>query len=93
MVKIRALQCVHIAQAPFSGVDIVANRLFGPMPRTSTYLCIWEINLGHCKLDMSLGDVQILAQAGRSFGLGFTDLANAPATEYMPPVDPDSMYI
>lgn len=71
------------------GVDIVANRLFGPMPRTSTYLCIWEITSGHVKFDMSLTDAQILAHVGRSFGLGFTDLANAPAAEYMSPVDPD----
>ncbi|KXN92475.1 Protein CSF1 [Leucoagaricus sp. SymC.cos] len=71
------------------GLDIVANRLFGPMPKTSTYLCIWEITSGHLKLDMSLADARILAHVGRSFGLGFTDLANAPAAEYMPLIDPD----
>lgn len=78
------------AKSVTSGMDIVANRLFGPMPRTSTYLCIWEMSFGHLKLDMSLSDAQILAHAGRSFVLGFTDLANAPAAEYMPAIDPDS---
>lgn len=53
-------------------------------------MCIWEINLRHCKLDMTINDAQILAEAGRSFGLGFKDVVNAPAAEYMPPVEPDS---
>lgn len=72
------------------GMDIFANRLFGPLPRTSTYLCIWEIKVGRAKLDMSLADAQLLALVGQSFGLGFADLANAPAAEHMPLVDPDS---
>ncbi|KAJ3575090.1 hypothetical protein NP233_g1335 [Leucocoprinus birnbaumii] len=71
------------------GLDIVANRLFGPMPRTSTYLCIWEFTTGHMKLDMTLADAQLLSHIGRSFGLGFVDLTNAPAAEFMPPIDPD----
>ncbi|KAF9450414.1 hypothetical protein P691DRAFT_468038 [Macrolepiota fuliginosa MF-IS2] len=71
------------------GLDIIANRMFGPMPRTSTYLCIWEMRFGHVKFDMSLLDAQILAHTARSFGLGFTDLTNAPAAEYMPVIDPD----
>ncbi|XP_006461147.1 hypothetical protein AGABI2DRAFT_185437 [Agaricus bisporus var. bisporus H97] len=71
------------------GLDIVANRLSGPLPGATTYMCIWEINLRHCKLDMTINDAQILAEAGRSFGLGFKDVVNAPAAEYMPPVEPD----
>jgi hypothetical protein len=62
------------------------------MPRTSTYLCIWEITYGHLKLDMSLTDARIMSLVGKSFGLGFTDLANAPAAEFMPPLDLDSRH-
>ncbi|KAH6910365.1 hypothetical protein BKA70DRAFT_1272889, partial [Coprinopsis sp. MPI-PUGE-AT-0042] len=29
------------------GIDVVANRLFGPRPHTATYLCVWEISLGN----------------------------------------------
>jgi hypothetical protein len=53
-------------------------------------MCIWEINLRHCKLDMSINDARTLTEAGSSFGLGFKDVVNAPAAEYMPPVEPDS---
>lgn len=71
-------------------MNIVANRLFGPLPRTSTYFCTWDISFGHVKLDMSFVDAQILNHVGKSFRFGFTDLANAPAAEYMIPADPDS---
>ena len=37
--------------------------------------------------------LQILLHVGKSFGLGFADLVNAPAAEYMPPIDPDSTHL
>jgi hypothetical protein len=39
---------------------------------------------------MSINDVRVLVEAGISFGLGFKDVVNAPAEEYIPPVEPDS---
>lgn len=71
------------------GVDITANRLFGPQPRTSTYVCIWEIHLGHIKAVLSSWEGRILAAAGTSFRLNFIDMANAPAAEYAIPVESD----
>ena len=73
----------------FAGVDITANRLFGPQPRTSTYICIWEICLGHVKAILSASEGRILAAAGNAFRINFADMANAPASQFALPVDPD----
>ncbi|KAG5648496.1 hypothetical protein DXG03_003107 [Asterophora parasitica] len=71
------------------GLDITANRLFGPQPRTATYVCIWEINLGRVKALLTASEGRLLAAVGDAFRLNFVDLPNAPATKFLPPVDPD----
>ncbi|KAG6911117.1 hypothetical protein DXG01_003857 [Tephrocybe rancida] len=73
------------------GLDITANRLFGPQPRTATYICIWEINLGATKALLSAAEGRLLAAAGNAFRLNFADALNAPADEYILPLDPDGM--
>ncbi|KAF7321613.1 hypothetical protein MKEN_00682400 [Mycena kentingensis (nom. inval.)] len=75
------------------GIDVTANRLFGPMPRTITYVCIWEIKLGCVKTVISAADLAILAAAGRSFQLNFVDAANAPAAVYQIPSYPDVTFV
>lgn len=81
---------LHLPSCSAIGLHIVANRLFGPQPRTTTYLCIWEVRVGQVKGILSAWEGETLAVAGRSFGLNYVDAANAPAAEYMPPLDPDS---
>lgn len=76
-----------------SGIDITANRMFGPQPRTSTYICVWEICLGHIKGVLSASEGRILAAAGNTFILNFGDMVNAPAAEFSLPSDPDGMRI
>ncbi|KAF9012385.1 hypothetical protein BDQ17DRAFT_1496756 [Cyathus striatus] len=75
------------------GIDIVANRLFGPQPNTTTYFCVWEIRLGHVKSALSVNDGELIIAAAKSFGLNFADVANAPADEYLPAVDPDVTFL
>jgi hypothetical protein len=75
-----------------SGIDVTANRLFGPQPRTATYVCIWEVHLGHVKAIISASDGRILAAAGQAFRLNFADLPNAPAVEYLPVIERDGMF-
>ncbi|KAK7057149.1 hypothetical protein R3P38DRAFT_1162521 [Favolaschia claudopus] len=75
------------------GIDITSNRLFGPMPRTLAYVCIWEINLGPAKFAFSAKDATILSSAGTAFGLNFEDLSNAPAALYQVPVPPDATFL
>ncbi|RDB25364.1 Protein CSF1 [Hypsizygus marmoreus] len=75
------------------GLDITANRLFGPQPRTATYVCIWEIHLGSIKALLSASEGRQLLAAGNAFRLNYADFPNAPATEYLPPVDPDVTFV
>ncbi|KAI0342100.1 hypothetical protein BDW22DRAFT_1358216 [Trametopsis cervina] len=71
------------------GLDIVAHRLFGPLPRTATYFCIWEFHVCNVAGHLTALDARTLAASGRQFGLNFTDPLNAPAPEYEIPTDPD----
>lgn len=72
-----------------AGIDITADRLFGPLPRTTTYVCIWEIRIGAVKTVISARDAAILSAAGNAFRLNFVDASNAPAAEHIVPEPPD----
>ncbi|KIO30015.1 hypothetical protein M407DRAFT_20877 [Tulasnella calospora MUT 4182] len=80
-------------RATISGVDIVANRLFGPQPVTATYLCLWEIKVGDVKGMISPQFVTALSQVGRTFSVNFTDSLNAPDTVFELPLDPDITFL
>jgi hypothetical protein len=71
------------------GLNIVANRLFGPPPHALAYVCIWELDLGRIKSSLSCTEVQTFASAIEAFQHTFADLVNAPAAGYAPPVPPD----
>ncbi|GAA5841695.1 hypothetical protein JCM9279_000733 [Rhodotorula babjevae] len=71
------------------GLEIGANRLFGPQPRTATYLCIWSFDIGSIVGSVPPCFVQSLMRAGGAVGLTFADSDNAPAPDYVVPVDPD----
>ncbi|THH20420.1 hypothetical protein EW146_g951 [Bondarzewia mesenterica] len=75
------------------GLDIIANRLFGPQPRTSTYVCIWEISIGDIKGMLSVFEARVLQAAMDAFSLNFSDVLNAPAAEYAIPLDPDVTFM
>ncbi|KAG6832605.1 hypothetical protein H0H92_014441 [Tricholoma furcatifolium] len=77
----------------FMGLDITANRLFGPQPRTATYICIWEINLGAVNALLTASQGRLLGAAGNAFMFNFTDALNAPASEYQPLIDPDVTFL
>jgi hypothetical protein len=75
---------------PRAGIDITANRLFGPQPRTATYVCIWEVHLGSFRASLSAWEARVFAATGDAFRMNFKDSVNAPAAEYAVPVEPDS---
>lgn len=52
-------------------------------------MCIWEIRLGAVKFLLSASDGRVIAAAGNAFRLNFADLPNAPASAYLPAIDPD----
>ena len=63
--------------------------LSGPPPRHTTYVCIWEIDVGAIKGSITPQEAQGISLALSSFNLGFEDELNAPAEELAIPVDPD----
>lgn len=71
------------------GLDITANRLFGPQPRNSTYVCIWEIHFGGLKASLSPYQTKLLSAVSTAFGFNFSDPLNAPAKDFAVPSDPD----
>ena len=75
------------------GLDIVANRLFGPQPNTSTYICIWEIHVGRVKSCLSTPQANVVIAALKSFDSGFDDVLDAPAKEVSLPIDPDGEFL
>ncbi|KAG1742840.1 hypothetical protein EDB19DRAFT_1875202 [Suillus lakei] len=75
------------------GLNITANRLFGPQPRTRTYVCVWEIGVGPVKALLTSHDGRILLASLNAVRLNYTDLANAPAVEFGVLVDPDVTFI
>lgn len=77
----------------FVGVDVIAHRLFGPLPRTTTYLCIWEFHIGRFVGRMTALEARAFMASGRQFGFTFSDPLNAPAAEYDVPSDPDGMLL
>ncbi|KAK0212569.1 hypothetical protein DFS33DRAFT_1370154 [Desarmillaria ectypa] len=75
------------------GLDITANRLFGPVPRTMTYFCVWEIKMGSIKGVLSAAEASTITNAITSFRVNFSDVANAPAVEYALPSYPDVTFM
>ncbi|EIN11333.1 hypothetical protein PUNSTDRAFT_98433 [Punctularia strigosozonata HHB-11173 SS5] len=75
------------------GMEIVAHKLFGPQPRTATYVCIWEIEFGSILASVSADQSAILSAAMNVFHAGFSDPFNAPAAEYAIPADPDVTFL
>ncbi|KAF8577934.1 hypothetical protein K439DRAFT_1363574, partial [Ramaria rubella] len=75
------------------GMNILTNRLFGPQPRTSTYLCFWEIQVGAITGGASMKELRGLMAALSSFRFNFTDAVNAPASEFAIPPDPDVTFL
>ncbi|CCM03589.1 uncharacterized protein FIBRA_05726 [Fibroporia radiculosa] len=74
-------------------LGITANRLFGPQPQTSTYVCIWEIHVSNVKTALSTYQCQLLSALGTSFSLNYTDPLNAPAREFVVPTYPDVTFL
>ncbi|QRV79612.1 fermentation-like protein [Ceratobasidium sp. AG-Ba] len=75
------------------GLDIVANRLFGPEPEVATYLCLWEILPAELSGSLSIASVVGLQAAIRAFQINFSDDFNAPSTDFTPPTDPDVTFL
>ncbi|KAI9437708.1 hypothetical protein H4582DRAFT_1957102, partial [Lactarius indigo] len=75
------------------GIDILADRLFGPLPQAAAYVCFWELNFGAMKGLLSAPQGRTLQSAIDAFTMNFKDPINAPAAEFALPLDPDVTFL
>ena len=65
-----------------TGISITANRLFGPQPRTSTYVCVWNLDVGKVTGLLTELDARTVLRALKTFGYNYSDPYNSPAKEF-----------
>ncbi|KLT40822.1 hypothetical protein CC85DRAFT_287095 [Cutaneotrichosporon oleaginosum] len=75
------------------GVEIKANRLFGPQPQATTYVCLWEISVPRVSAFLSPAFKETLASVGTAVGYNWTDHDNAPASVYISETPPDATFV
>lgn len=71
------------------GIEVKANRLFGPQPRAETYLCLWEALVPRLTSFTSSRFAASLQDVVAAVGYNFSDVDNAPASIYQVPALPD----
>lgn len=74
------------------GIELRANRLFGPQPRATTYLCLWEFVSPRITAFLSPQFLSTIKAAVSAVAYNFTDVENAPASFYMPKTPPDATF-
>lgn len=76
-----------------AGLEVTANRLFGPQPHTATYICIWSFYLGAVIGSVPPSFLQALSRAGSSIEHNFSDLDNSLPPDFTVPLDPDATFL
>lgn len=71
------------------GIELKANRLFGPQPRAETYLCLWEAAVPRITCSLTMPFVVTLQAVANAVSYNFADLDNAPQKKYQPAALPD----
>ena len=71
------------------GLQVKANRLFGPQPRATTYLCLWEVTAPRVTGFLSPEFVGRFQGTIDAVVYNFKDIDNAPAKIYIPETPPD----
>jgi len=73
----------------FEGIELKANRLFGPQPRAETYLCLWEAVVPRITGYISVSFANTLKAVLMAVAHNFGDSENAPADDFLPAALPD----
>lgn len=81
--------CSKTESVLVEGITLKANRLFGPQPQGSTYLCLWEAVLPKVTAFLTPQFVLTLKQAVAAVIYNFGDEENAPTSIYIPAGLPD----
>ncbi|KAL8281144.1 hypothetical protein RQP46_006502 [Phenoliferia psychrophenolica] len=80
--------CVRV-----QGLEVTANRLFGPQPRTATYMCIWSIYLGNIVGSIPPSFLVACGRMANSIGSNFTDTDNSLPADFAVQLDPDATFL
>ncbi|KAH7100701.1 hypothetical protein BKA62DRAFT_705412 [Auriculariales sp. MPI-PUGE-AT-0066] len=75
------------------GMHITGNRMFGPQPNTSTYLCIWDFGVESIRSTMTYIDTIYAIKAFTAVGKNFADIVNAPAQAFAVKAEPDVTFL
>ena len=73
----------------FLGIELKAYRLFGPQPRATTYLCLWECTIPRVSAFLSPALALTLRSSMAAVIYNFDDIDNAPASIYVQNEPPD----
>ncbi|EIW72981.1 hypothetical protein TREMEDRAFT_42131 [Tremella mesenterica DSM 1558] len=71
------------------GITLKATRLFGPQPRATTYLCLWEAVLPRISAFVSPEMAKTIGIAVQALLYNFEDVDNAPTEVYIQKSAPD----
>ncbi|ORY27357.1 hypothetical protein BCR39DRAFT_589249 [Naematelia encephala] len=74
------------------GIELKANRLFGPQPRATTYLCLWECVLPRISAFLTPSFASTLQASIKALMYNFEDDDNAPASIYTQKSPPDATF-
>jgi hypothetical protein len=77
----------------FSGLNVTAHRLFGPLPNCSTYLCQWEFDIGRISGELKPSFLLGLSCFGQSFAYNLIDEDNAVPQEMESKDLPDVTFV
>nr|ODN85117.1 hypothetical protein L203_05068 [Cryptococcus depauperatus CBS 7841] len=75
------------------GIELKANRLFGPQPTATTYLCLWEIKVPKISAFLKPELVSTLQAVGTATVYTFVDHDNAPDQNYQLKTPPDVTFV
>jgi hypothetical protein len=92
-VSITAYAWKRLLTREHPGFDVTANRLFGPQPRTATYICIWSIYFGAITGSIPPSFLQAISRAVSSIATNFVDQDNSLPPDFTVALDPDATFV
>ncbi|CAG8634606.1 24795_t:CDS:10, partial [Dentiscutata erythropus] len=74
-------------------LNVHAHRLFGPLPKTATYVCNWELNIGTISGQLRPSFLLSTTSFGKAFGYHYVDDENALPPDFMNPLEADVTFL
>ncbi|KAF8951432.1 hypothetical protein BGZ52_011844, partial [Haplosporangium bisporale] len=77
----------------YMGIDIYAHRLFGPLPKTTTYVANWKLDIGSIYGQIKPSFLLGVASFAKAFAYNLVDGDNAFPPEYATVTPPDITFV